>query len=505
MEQRRPFGDLLRRYRLAAGLTHEALAERSTLSARAISDLERGVSLRPRRDTVDLLSQALQLAPAQQAAFDAAARGTAPDFARTSGDVGTIPVHLTSFVGRQDEIRATRDLLCGRGARLVTLTGPGGAGKSRLAVEVASQLMSELQDGARHVELAPVAAADDVIPAVAHALGAARPDGSAQLSDVVDAVQDKELLLVVDNFEHLLDAAPVLAGLLHACPHLVVLATSRASLQLSGEHELAVPPLAVPPRSQPISPDSIAQYPSVRLFVDRAAYVNSAFALTADNAPAVAAICARLDGLPLALELAAARTKILAPQALLERLDGVASGSALRLLTRGTRDVPPHQRTLRATMLWSYNLLTPVEQRLLRRLAIFAGGCTLAAAEAICDEGVRDEGRGASEDAAPSSLASHPSILELLASLLDNSLVYLDEGPDGEQRFMLLETVREFGLEQLRASGDLDDVARAHADYYLALAKGFGALLFADDVKLRRSAAEYHNIHEAFRWLFHHG
>lgn len=496
MEQHRPFADLLKQYRLAAGLTHEALAEQSALSARAISDLERGVSLRPRRETVDLLSQALQLSPAERAAFEAGARGTAPDLTRTNRGLGTMPIHLTSFVGRQDEIRAARDLLRGRGARLVTLTGPGGAGKSRLAVQIASELAGELQDGARHVELAPVAVADDVVPAVARALGAARLGGSAQIADIVDAVQDRELLLVVDNFEHLLTAAPALSELLRACPQLLVLVTSRASLQLSGEYELAVPPLAVPPRDQQISADAIAQYASVHLFVDRATYVNPRFALTVDNAVAVARICARLDGLPLALELAAARTKMLSPQALLQRLDSVASGSALRMLTRGTRDVPPHQRTLRATMFWSYNLLTPAEQRLLRRLAIFAGGCTLAAAEAICQLLLAPD----------DPLDDTPQdVLEGLGSLLDKSLLYLDEGPDGEQRFMLLETVREFGLEQLRAYGEMEAVAREHAHYYLEQVKAFGALLFAGGVDQRRSVAEYHNLHEALRWLFHHG
>jgi len=521
MEQRRRFGDLLKRHRLAAGLTHEALAERSALSARAISDLERGVSRRPRRETVDLLSRALQLAPADRIAFDAAARGVTADLTRSSRGPGAMPVHLTSFVGRQDEIRATRELLGGRSARLVTLTGPGGAGKSRLAAQVVAELEGEPRaEAARYVELAPVAAVDDVVPAIARSLGAARPDGSARLDDVVDVVQDRELLLVVDNFEHLLGAAPVISDLLRRCPRLVVLATSRASLRLSGEYEMAVPPLAVPPRNATLPGDSIAQYASVRLFVDRAGYVNPSFALTAENAAAVAAICARLDGLPLALELAAAHTKMLAPQALLQRLNGVASGSALRMLTRGTRDVPPHQRTLRATMLWSYDLLTPAEQRLLRRLAIFAGGCTLAAAAAIRGGGASAAARhgeargdvGAADIRAAQrgprgrhDGASEDETLELLASLLDKSLLYLDEGPDGEQRFMLLETVREFGLEQLRAGGEYDAVAREHAQYYLDLAKAFGPLLFADDAKLRRSVAEYHNIHEALRWLFHHG
>jgi predicted ATPase len=499
MEQRRPFAELLKHHRLAAGLTHEGLAERSALSARAISDLERGVSRRPRRGTVDLLCQALLLAPADRRAFEAAARVTdiaTPDLPRTGRSPGSLPVHLTSFIGRRDEIRMTRDLLRGRNARLVTLTGPGGAGKSRLAVQVAFELAREFQAGVRCVELAPVAAADEVIPSIARALGVARPDGSAQFADIVGAVGDREILLVVDNFEHLLTAGPVLLELLRECPRLVVLVTSRASLRLSGEHELPVPPLAVPPRAQAMAVDAIARFPSVRLFVDRAASVNPGFALTAENAPAIAAICARLDGLPLALELAAARAKVLAPHALLERLGGAAGSSALRLLTGGTRDAPPHQRTLRDTMLWSYNLLTAADQRLLRCLAIFAGGCTLAAAEAICRPLGQpdDSGREPPHD-----------VFDGLCSLLDSSLVYLQEGPDGQQRFMLLETVREFGLEQLRASGELETVAREHARYYLDLAKAFGPLLFADSAKLRRSVAEYHNLHEALRWLFHYG
>ena len=234
----------------------------------------------------------------------------------------------------------------------------------------------------------------------------------------------------------------------------------------------------------------------MRLFVDRAASMNPAFVLSDENASAVAAICARLDGLPLALELAAARTKMLTAPALLQRLESADSGSALRLLTRTARDVPPRQRTLRDTMLWSYNLLVPAEQRLLRQLSIFAGGCTLAAAEVVCGpdaSGAGSESEGASE------------VFDGLASLLDKSLVYLHEGPDGEQRFMLLETVREFALDQLRANGELETVARAHAAYYMQLIEATGALLFAGAPKQRRSAAEQHNLHDALRWLLHHG
>lgn len=493
------FGDLLKRHRLAARLTHEGLAEKSALSARTISDLERGVSRRPRRETVDVLAHALQLTQPERSALEAAAWSAAvamQDSATPGCNSGSLPLHLTSFVGREEELRTTCDLLRRGGARLVTLTGPGGAGKSRLAVRVAAEVMGEYRDGARYIELAPVADPDEVLPAIARALGLARPDAAAHIADVVDALRDTELLLVVDNFEHLLASAPVLSALLRGCPGLNVLVTSRASLRLSGERELTVPPLAVPPPDPTLSAELIAEYASVRLFVDRAGYVNPGFALRADNALTVAAICARLDGLPLALELAAARTKLLTPHALLQRLDGAPSGSALRLLTRGARDVPPHQRTLRDTMIWSYNLLTPDEQRLLRRLAIFAGGCTLTAAEVVCRPDPAMIDRGAD---------SAPEIFDGLGSLLDKSLIYLHEGPDGEQRFMLLETVREFGLAQLRAVGEMETVAREHARYYLELVEATGALLFARGAAQRRSTAEQYNLQDALRWLFHHG
>jgi predicted ATPase/transcriptional regulator with XRE-family HTH domain len=498
VNQRRPFGDLLKHYRLAARLTHERLAERSGLSARTISDVERGVSRRPRRETVDLLSEALRLSPADRTAFQAAARDdphAVSDSVTTGRRTGSIPVHLTSFIGRSHELRVTRDLLCSQRVRLVTLTGPGGAGKSRLAAHIATDLAGEIDGGVHFVELAPVAATDDFVPAIARALDIARPNGAATLADIVAAMGDGALLLVLDNFEHLLDAAPLLSELLRACPRLSVLATSRASLRLSGEHEVAVPPLSVPHLDGMPSFDALASYPSVRLFVDRARQVNPAFALTPENGRTVAAICARLDGLPLALELAAARTKLLTADALLRRLDAAAGGSALRLLTRGTRDVPPHQRTLRDTILWSYNLLTPAEQRLLRRLAIFAGGCTLEAVEALFDA-LAQAGDGPDEP---------PDVVEGLGSLLDKSLVYLDEGAEWERRFVLLETVRELALEELRASGEFDALARAHASYYLEQVKAFGALLFASSADQRRSATEYHNLQDALRWLLHHG
>jgi predicted ATPase len=251
----------------------------------------------------------------------------------------------------------------------------------------------------------------------------------------------------------------------------------------------------VPPPDQ-LSLEAVAGFASVRLFVDRAASINPAFALRPENAAAVAAICARLDGLPLALELAAARTKMLRPEALLHRLQTGLNGSALHLLTRGARDVPPHQRTLHDTMMWSYNLLTSAEQRLLGRLAIFAGGCTLAAAEAIC---------GSDPPPAGADTIHAYQVFDGLASLLDKSLVYLHEGADGEPRFMLLETVREFGLAQLRSSGEMETAAQQHARYYLQLIETTGALLFASGPTQRRSAAEQYNLQDALRWLLHHG
>jgi predicted ATPase/DNA-binding XRE family transcriptional regulator len=499
-DARSAFGSLLKRHRLRAGLTHESLAERAALSSRTISDLERGVSRRPHRDTLNLLIEALDLSAAERSALELAAWAAAIGRAEltTSGpEVGSVPRHLTSFVGREEELRLTHDLLRHRGARLVTLTGAGGSGKSRLAIRLASDLMHEFRDGARYVELAPVAQPDDVLPAIAHALGVARADAATvRLADTIAAVRQRQQLLVLDNFEHLLTSGPLISMLLQGCPELVVIVTSRASLLLSGEHEVSVAPLAVPPPDRKLSIETICEYPSVRLFVDRAASVNSAFTLGNDNAKAVAAICARLDGLPLALELAAARTKMLSAPALLQRLDSAVSGSALRLLTRSSRDVPLRQRTLRETMLWSYSLLSPAEQRLLRRLSIFAGGCTLDAAEVVC---------GSDPSPTEAQADGVSEVFDGLASLLDKSLVYLHEGPDGEQRFMLLETVREFGLDQLRANCEMEAVARAHAEYYLQLIEATGALLFAGPPKQQRSAAEQHNLHEALRWLLHQG
>ena len=395
-------------------------------------------------------------------------------------------------MGREREVRALRDLVWRDGARLVTLTGAGGTGKTRLALEVAADVLPGFSDGARFVALAAVADPEVLLPAVAQALGVREAPGLPLRGRVVEALGGRETLLLLDNFEHLLEGAPVVADLLTACPGLTVLVTSRAALRLSGEREFPVPPLALPDPRRPPAAEDLACFEATRLFVERAQAVRPGFRPTGVDAAAVAAICARLDGLPLALELAAARIKLLPPRTLLARLAGGPAGAALRLLTGGVRDAPARQRTLRATIAWSHDLLSPAEQALFRRLAVFAGGCTLEAAEAPSRAGPgRDETGG--------------DLLEGLASLAEKSLLSAGHEIAGEARFEMLETVREFGLEQLAAAGEEAAVRAAHARYYLALVEASGPVLFGTERARRRLAVEQDNIRLALRWSVEHG
>ena len=379
------FGVALKRFRLGAGLTQEGLAERARLSARAVSDLERGVARAPRPGTLALLARALRLGPADRTALAAAARPPAGEPAPAPArPPHTLPPALTSFVGRGREVRALRALLRRGAARLVTLTGAGGSGKTRLALRVATDLLPAFADGAWFVALAAVVDPDGLLPAVARALGVPEAPRRALRGRVLDRLRGRETLLLLDNVEHLLAGAPAVAELLVACPGLTVLATGRAALRLSGEHEFPVPPLAFPDPAHPPAAADLARFDAPRLFVARARAVRPGFRVAAADAAAVASICARLDGLPLALELAAARVKLLPPRALLARLEAGPGGAALRLLTGGVRDAPARQRTLRATIAWSHDFLAPAERVLFRRLAVFAGGCTLEAAAAVC-------------------------------------------------------------------------------------------------------------------------
>jgi len=379
-----------------------------------------------------------------------------------------LPIQPTPLLGREDELRTVRSLLLrddpsasSGQARLVTLTGPGGTGKTRLALQAAAELLDGFPDGVYFVSLARISDPALVISAIAQVLGL-REAGSRSLQDtVIDYLKEKQLLLVLDNFEQVLPAALHVAEVLAACWSVTVLVTSRAVLHLQGEHECAVPPLALPDPAPAATAETLGRYPAVTLFVQRARDLRADFALSDQNAPAVAEICRRLDGLPLALELAAARTRLLSPEVLLRRLE-----HRLPVLTGGARDLPARQRTLRDAIAWSYDLLSDAERHLFQRLSVFVGGFTLGAV----DEVARDEGRGASEG--PSSpLATHPSSLDLVVSLVDKSLLRQEAGSADEPRFGMLETIREFATDRLDASGESALLRQRHAAYYLALAE----------------------------------
>jgi predicted ATPase/DNA-binding CsgD family transcriptional regulator len=364
--------------------------------------------------------------------------------------LASFPVPLSALIGREQEVRAICDLLSHPEVRLLTITGTGGVGKTRLALEVAGVSRADFADGTCFVPLAPVSDSARVMAAIAQALGLWEVAALPPQEQVQTALYERHLLLLLDNFEQVVKGAPQLASLLASCPGLRLLVTSRAALHLSGEHEFPLSPLAVPNLTQMPSPETLTQEAAVRLFVLRAQAIQPAFHVTPVNARAIAEICVQLDGLPLAIELAAARSKLLPPQALLKRLS-----HRLELLTGGAQDLPARQQTLRNTLLWSYDLLTEPEQRLFRWLSIFVGGCTLEAAEAVCQAG--------------SDQAS--SVLEGTASLLDKNLVQQTEQEGDEPRLVMLETLREFGWECLERQGELEAARRAHARYYLALAE----------------------------------
>jgi predicted ATPase/DNA-binding XRE family transcriptional regulator len=495
--QRSPgFGEWLRRYRVAASLTQEELAERSGLSARGISDLERGISRTPRRDTAALLADALALSEPDRATFLAMARrygapALVPLRTTRAPPYNNLPAQPTPLVDREHDAAVARALLRRGDIRLLTLTGAGGAGKTRLAIHVATELISVFADGVCFVPLATLGDPAPVLPAIAQALGIGEGTGRPLQPRLHEELEPLDLLLLLDNFEHVLPAASQVTELLAACPRVKVLVTSRAALRVRAEHELAVLPLALPdPARQQgaLTADLLAGYAAIELFVQRAQAVKPEFALTDANAPLLAEICQRLDGLPLAIELAAARIKVLPPAAMAARLE-----HRLPILTGGHRDLPARQQALRHTIAWSYDLLASEQQRLFRRLAVFVGGFTLDAAEAVA----RIEERAASSERAddPSSL------LDGISVLVDHSLLHQADGED-DPRFQMLETVREFGLEQLDLTGEAEPVRRRHASYVVALAeRAMPELLGAGQRHwLNRLETEHGNIRAALAW-----
>ena len=498
-----PFGVLLQQYRATAGLSQEELAERTGLSRRGISDLERGARRLPHPATVRRLAEALNLDEAERAALLAMPRAAASakaslplqaptsdrhlvnlavDVTRFVGHANGLPTARTSFVGRQQLLADLRRRIQPPAATggLITLTGPGGTGKTRLALEAAEAARKHYADGVCFVGLAPVTDPRLVGPTIAQALGV--PDsGLPALERSKRYLRDRHLLLILDNFEQVLGAAGEIGELLEVCAHLQVMVTSRAPLRLRAEQELAVPPLALPDASS----DAIVALEhceSVQLFADRARAVKADFELTETNASAVADICRRLDGLPLAIELAAARTRLLEPQAMLARLE-----RRLPLLTGGARDAPRRQQTLRNAIAWSYDLLTAQEQAVFRLLAVFVGGTSLDAARAVC---------------APILGTNEGEMIDLVESLVAKNLLRSLTAGLGGVRIGMFETIREFGLEELASSGELDSARGRHAEYFRALAHQAEPGLAGPATRawMDRLQLEHDNFRAALEW-----
>ncbi len=486
------FGRLLRYHRLAAGLSQEALAERARVSANGISALERGHRRTPQRETLALLGAALALSEEQRPAFEAAAHssldrrhgGPSVTVASWPGAAaGVLPLALTRFVGRVTELEEIAALV--RAHRLVTLTGAGGVGKTQTALQVASTMRDAEEVAVAFVGLAPVADPALVTVVIASALGVRQAPSLPLLETLVDSLKNKTLLLILDNCEHVIAQAAIVAeSILSGCPLVRVLATSREPLRGAGEYAYRLPPLASPPvdATRTLTAASASAYGAVALFTDRACAVDHHFALTDESAPIVGEICRRLDGIPLAIELAAARMNVLSLNGLNEKLD-----DRFQILTRGERTALTRQQTMRATIDWSYDLLSAREQEFFERLSVFGGGCTLEAATGVCTidgEGDLDE-------------------IDLIASLVSKSLL-IAELLHTEQRYWLLESSRQYAREKLAARGEWECVARRHASFYVELAERLECEWDTrpESEMLSRTKAELGNWRAALDWTF---
>ena len=482
-------GDLLRRHRIDAGLTQEELAERAAISARTVSDIERGLRNMVYRETARRLADALDLEASDRGAFvQAARRGAARGAARASGGSAEIvairsglPSPLTRLIGRDDDLLAILESLRSPEIRVLTIVGPGGIGKTRLAIEAANQSIADFADGAIFVPLA-VTGDPGLVPSLIarelHLTAVRKPIAEA----LRDHLREREALVVLDTFEHLLPAAAFVAELAVACPRVTFLVTSRAPLRVRGEHELRLAPLAVPARNaRRIDLDA---YPATALFLERAHAVKRDLLIDDETASAIAEICRHLDGLPLALELAAVRLRHMPLTTLQEQLD-----SRLDLLVGGPRDLPARHQAMRDTVAWSYDLLQPGEQRLFRQLSVFAGGWTLTTAESIC---IADGGDG--------------ELLPDTSVLADNNLVTVHETAGDEARWGMLDVIREFASEQTHAHGEAVELARRHALVFAELAEAAEPELGRSKQEwwYRRLQAEQDNLRAAIAWSLEH-
>ncbi len=490
MSAERSFGDWLRQHRRALDLTQEELARQVGCSAITLRKLE-AEERRPSKQIAERLAEVLNVPAGERADFLRFARGdpfAAPGMAPAPAEHApsprhNLPLQLTSFIGREQEIEEIRHLLAT--ARLVTLTGPGGAGKTRLALQVAAGLLDDYPDGMWLVELTPLADPVLVPQTVAAKLGVREEAGRPILATLTDYLRHKTALLVVDNCEHLILACAQLAeAMLQASPDLRLLATSREALQVSGEQSFTIPPLLSPDPHHLPPLETISQYEAVRLFVDRAQAVLPGFRLTQVNASAVAQVCHQLDGIPLAIELAAARIKLLKVEQIAERLE-----DRFQLLTGGSRTALPRHQTLGALIDWSHDLLSEPERIVLRRLSVFAGSWTLEAAEAVCNW--EQSGEPARE---------LPDTLDLLTQLVNKSLVIAVRQPDEGTRFHLLETIRQYARAKLDASGEADQAQRRHARYYLAHTQPDVPLENLSQEILDRMDTEHENLLAALAW-----